>query len=245
VRSTPSSSRACLALALLVAGAPRGWARVDPPVRLEDPIARERYRVGAQALERAAYDEAIAAFKAGYEQMPLPTFLYNLGLAYRLKGDCAEAARYYRRYLERNPDAANADRVERRIAEMDLCAAKAAPAPATASATAPAAQPAAPGPSPPRRWPLFLAAGLGLAVGVGGGAWEGIVDRRYRELLRTCAPGCDTSERAGLVGQDIAAWALVGVGAATLAVSAIWLITTYSKARSPVRARAAALEVVF
>jgi tetratricopeptide (TPR) repeat protein len=67
------------------------------------------------------YDEAIAAFKAGYRLHPAPAFLYNLGQAYRLKGSCRAAARMYTNYLRLRPEDPNREAIATQQAEMETC----------------------------------------------------------------------------------------------------------------------------
>jgi tetratricopeptide (TPR) repeat protein len=50
------------------------------------------------------YGGAIAAFNAAYTLAPRPGLLFNIAQAYRLSGDCDDAAFMYRRYLETNPE---------------------------------------------------------------------------------------------------------------------------------------------
>ena len=45
--------------------------------------------------------------------------LYNIAQAYRLNDQPAEAIRYYRRYLQRAPEARNRDYVERKVADLE------------------------------------------------------------------------------------------------------------------------------
>jgi hypothetical protein len=181
----------------------------------------------------------------------LPLFLYNIALVHRQRGDCASAASYYRRYLQRDPDASNAERIEKRIAEMDLCVARKAQAKATPTAatvaTPPTAAPATLGRPAvrPHRWPGLTLGAVGLAIGLGGGIWAGLLDRRYRELSSSCAPSCSPSSWAGLDRQEIAAWTLVGVGAAVLVAGGAWAIAAHVRRGVRVQARLGGVGVSF
>ena len=65
--------------------------------------------------------------------------LYNIAQAYRLADQPAEAVRYYRRFLQRMPNARNRDDVERKIADQEKIAEerrKAEPVAAAAAADA-------------------------------------------------------------------------------------------------------------
>jgi tetratricopeptide (TPR) repeat protein len=84
---------------------------------------------GNKHFELAEYDAAIADFKEAYRIGDAPGYLYNIAQAYRLKGDCRNAAIFYKNYLRRQPDASNAAKVRERITEMEACAAKQPPEP--------------------------------------------------------------------------------------------------------------------
>jgi tetratricopeptide (TPR) repeat protein len=73
---------------------------------------RSRYDLGK-------LDEAIKLFEQAYEVYPYPEALYNLGQAWRQRGDLKKAVFYYRSYLRNKPDAENRLQVEERIAELE------------------------------------------------------------------------------------------------------------------------------
>jgi tetratricopeptide (TPR) repeat protein len=118
-------------------GSPPADAATDARVR----EARALYERGVRHFHLAEYDAAIDLFKAAYRTSEAPGFLYNIALAYRMKGDCAQALHFYRMYLRLEPAAPNRPEVEARIEEQRRCALAAAQA---ASRPAPATQPAAP-----------------------------------------------------------------------------------------------------
>ena len=68
------------------------------------------------------YDQAISAFQRSFDLLPSPALLFNLGQAYRRKGDCVAAAAMYRRFEASDPGAAERSNVRIRIDEMDACA---------------------------------------------------------------------------------------------------------------------------
>ena len=49
------------------------------------------------------YNNAVSAFKEAYVLAPSPGLLFNIAQAYRLGGNCDEAAWMYRRFLDTNP----------------------------------------------------------------------------------------------------------------------------------------------
>jgi tetratricopeptide (TPR) repeat protein len=70
---------------------------------------------GKHLYEAQDYDGAIAEYQAGYVISPRAEFLYGIGQAYRMKGDCERAARAYNEVV-RAPDGAKlADAARRNI----------------------------------------------------------------------------------------------------------------------------------
>ncbi|MBA3460678.1 MAG: hypothetical protein H0T46_11985 [Deltaproteobacteria bacterium] len=92
---------------------------------------------GNKHFQLAEYDRAITDFKEAFRLSDAPGYLYNIAQAYRLKGDCRTAATFYKNYLRRMPDAANAAKVRERVTEMDACAAKQPPDPVPTTTTTP------------------------------------------------------------------------------------------------------------
>jgi tetratricopeptide (TPR) repeat protein len=85
--------------------------------------AGELLERGLRSYAVGRYDEAIAAFARGYELEARPDFLYALGQAQRMKGDCRAAVASYRAYLRTSPPARgavparqNLDRCEHELA---------------------------------------------------------------------------------------------------------------------------------
>src|SRR5262245_36586900 len=85
-------------LALLTATA----ASADP--RSE---ASQLFEKGKAAYRLGDFDEAIVHFREGFRLKPDPTFLYNIALAYRAKGDLEKAIFFYQSYLRDAPNAPN------------------------------------------------------------------------------------------------------------------------------------------
>jgi hypothetical protein len=78
--------------------------------------ARKLAELGREAHQRGDYGRAIVAFKEAYVLAPRPGLLFNLAQAYRLQGNCDDAALMYRRYIA----AARPWGEERAIAEGHL-----------------------------------------------------------------------------------------------------------------------------
>jgi tetratricopeptide (TPR) repeat protein len=67
------------------------------------------------------YGAAVAAFKEAYVLAPSPGLLFNIAQAYRLAGNCDEAAWMYRRYLDTNPTGTNRDLAEQHLSTVEKC----------------------------------------------------------------------------------------------------------------------------
>jgi tetratricopeptide (TPR) repeat protein len=105
-----------------VAVAPRAAdaeAAVDPPAR-----ARLLSDEGRAAHDAGDYAKAIAAYKEAYELAPSPGLLFNMGQAYRLNGQCAEAAIMYRSYLRSDPDRSHRQLTKAHLAVVEGCMAR-------------------------------------------------------------------------------------------------------------------------
>lgn len=85
--------------------------------------AEALYAEGARHYTLREYSEAIEAFKHAYALVPEPTFLFDIAQAYRLLGDCDNAAGFYRNYIHAKPDADDRPKAEKLAAEQDACAA--------------------------------------------------------------------------------------------------------------------------
>jgi len=99
--------------------------------------AKARYKEGLVHYNVKEYAEAVALFKQAYKLNPDPAYLYNIAQAYRLAGDCDNAASYYRTFLRDAPaGTANLDKAQRFLAEMETCIAeRKSPEPATTTTT--------------------------------------------------------------------------------------------------------------
>jgi serine/threonine-protein kinase len=126
----------------------------------------QAYQKASRAFDLGNYDEAIAGYKRTYELGGDAPMLYNIGQALRLSKRPAEAAGYYRRYLERAPKAPNREEVVAKLAELGGEPPKAVEAPASAPAkSAGASVAAAASPSPfDCQWPERAAPGKWIDV---------------------------------------------------------------------------------
>jgi tetratricopeptide (TPR) repeat protein len=128
---------------MLIASPAAARAQAAPGADADADVARAQtlYEDGNKLFNVGEYDQAIAKFKEGYLLSKAPLFLYNIAQAYRQKGDCAEAAKFYRNYLREAPDADNRARIEQRIQEMDACAKRSPPLPSGGDAKPPGGSP--------------------------------------------------------------------------------------------------------
>lgn len=134
---------------------------VSSPVTAEED-AQARFERGQRYYDLGRYPEAIREFEEGYLLTGLPAFLLNIAQAYRLSGEDAKAAEYYRRFL----DKAEADDPARPSAEKILAELRAkGPATPTSLQAPPPAQapPIEPRPASKRRW-LWIGAGGGVGL---------------------------------------------------------------------------------
>lgn len=83
------------------------------------------------------YQEAAEVFEAGYREHPYSAFLFNAGVAYQKLGEHERALGNFRRYLQVDPNAPDADRVKDRIAWLETFI---DPSPEKAGKPAPAEQ---------------------------------------------------------------------------------------------------------
>ena len=86
--------------------------------------ARVLAQQGRASHDKGDYPSAIAAFKEAYVIAPSPALLFNLAQAYRLQGNCDDAALMYRRYLGTNPSEDGRLLAEGHLATVDRCISK-------------------------------------------------------------------------------------------------------------------------
>ncbi|HEY3593607.1 MAG TPA: hypothetical protein VGL13_07025 [Polyangiaceae bacterium] len=155
------------------------------PTDADRKAAQGAFQAGQGSFNEGDYPTAITYWRDAYRRdCTAHLLLVNLARAYELKGDRQEAVTALETFLERKPDAADADQIHRRVDNLkSQIAAAAAATPAASPDPSPAPAPVAPAPAPetPSETrsrspvPLFVAGGgglvavIGLAV-VGGGA---------------------------------------------------------------------------
>jgi tetratricopeptide (TPR) repeat protein len=125
--------------------------------RAADPTAekaRGHFQQGDTYFKLEKYPNALQEFEQAYLAKQDPSFLYNIAQCHRLMGNRAEAIRFYKRYLNDAPAAANRPVAEKHIRDLEsalgaeeLTGAHVAPGPGAPGA-APSATPA-PAQAPP------------------------------------------------------------------------------------------------
>ncbi len=100
----------------------------------EEPSSPEVIPARARALaiqgrafhEAGDYGNAIIAFKEAYVMAPSAGLLFNLAQAYRLAGNCDDAAMMYRRYIATGPSLEGRTIAEGHLETVERCAHKTA-----------------------------------------------------------------------------------------------------------------------
>src|SRR5262245_21061361 len=67
------------------------------------PAAQKRLETGMKLYKERKYDEAIKQLREGYAMQGSPVFLYALGQAERMRGNCREALIHYQAFLDSHP----------------------------------------------------------------------------------------------------------------------------------------------
>lgn len=74
---------------------------------------------GLRFYNTQKYAEALGELRAGYQIDPHPDFLYAIGQAERLSGNCKDAALAYRAYLRTQPPELEASRAQTQLARCE------------------------------------------------------------------------------------------------------------------------------
>jgi tetratricopeptide (TPR) repeat protein len=86
--------------------------------------AKARYEEGVQAYSAGRYKDAVDLFLAADRASPSAPLSFNIARAYEKLGDDSGALRWYRDYLRRSPNAANASDVSANIERYEARLAK-------------------------------------------------------------------------------------------------------------------------
>jgi tetratricopeptide (TPR) repeat protein len=229
------------------------------PTKADIDGAQKAFELGSASFNEADYGTAITYWRDAYRRdCTAHKILLNLARAYELKGDKSEAVNALETYLQRKPDAPDAESIRRRIENLKSQIAPAAPTPAPpaptlAPAPAPVAQPPAPETSEHGRSiaPLILAGGGAVVAIVGGVVFAGGA-KKVSDFEAACpnrkCPGGDTpadkAHQQDLIqqgndarNQETLGGVVLGVGAAAIAGGLIWYFVS-APSSSPARASA-------
>ena len=198
--------------------------------------ARALAEEGTARFQQYDYAGAVAKFKEAFELNADPSFLFNIAQAYRLAGDCPNAADYYGRFLTEVPDPPNAEKIRGWHTSQVECA----------KARAKREQPPPPPPPPPTEEPrsgrlgLVIAFGATSAVGFGFGTfflWDAIYLKSQRaDFIDNCSVASPCP--AGVVndydarGSRANALAAIGMtvgGVALAATAAVYFLSRESE----------------
>jgi len=106
-----------VALSLVVAAS--AWAQ-KPPTAQQKKAARAHFQQGKAFYEAGAWDDAIREYQKAFDLVPLPDLMFNIGQAWRMKGDKPKALEAYQRYLDRLPDGPLSDEARNHVASLKL-----------------------------------------------------------------------------------------------------------------------------
>jgi hypothetical protein len=109
---------ALIAAAILFASGAAGAGGSADGVPAKARVLSDRGRAFHDAGD---YANAIAAFTLAYTMAPKPALLFNLAQAYRLQGNCEDAALMYRRYLATDPSPQGRALAEGHLATVEHC----------------------------------------------------------------------------------------------------------------------------
>src|SRR3954470_20883410 len=82
-------------------------------------LAKDAFREGTRLYEVAEFQKALEAFKRAYLNFEEPTLLFNIAQCHRQLGDKQEAARFYKTYLHKMPNAPNRGDVVKMIDTLE------------------------------------------------------------------------------------------------------------------------------
>jgi tetratricopeptide (TPR) repeat protein len=239
-----------MALAIMLAATTARAQPAQPAPEDRDAQARAAADEGAARFAQNDYAGAIAKFKEAHDLNRDPSYLFNIGQAYRHAGDCVNAADYYGRFLNEVPDPPNAEKIRAWHTSQLDCAKALAPKQdkpiAQPPPQPPSREPTAPDPERDRggRGGITLAlAGAGVAASAVGGffLWDSRYLHRQRDALLadcTIAAPCsgglvDDYDRRGKRANTIAIIGLA-VGGIALGTSAVLFVLDRRREAAPI-----------
>ncbi|CAN5879150.1 hypothetical protein BH11MYX3_BH11MYX3_46280 [soil metagenome] len=119
-------TRALMFVAALAVAPVPAWAQEPAPPEVVPAKARALAEKGRAFHDAGDYGNAIIAFKEAYVMAPSPGLLFNLAQAYRLQGNCDDAAMMYRRYIATGPSIEGRTIAQGHLDTVERCAHNAA-----------------------------------------------------------------------------------------------------------------------
>jgi tetratricopeptide (TPR) repeat protein len=104
-------------LVIVVGGAASVPAAAD--WKTDELLAAEVVAIGEAKFADGDYLEAIRAFTSADGLMPSAVHAFDIAVCHERLGNAAEAVRWYRTYLRRDPDAVTYRRAQQRIEQLD------------------------------------------------------------------------------------------------------------------------------
>lgn len=108
----------------LLAASLAAVAVMAPSAHADEPVPHKAKRLataGRSLHEQGEYGKAIIAFQEAYVLAPSPALLFNLAQAYRLDGNCEDAAYMYRRFLAQAPRNEAREIAQAQLPAMERC----------------------------------------------------------------------------------------------------------------------------
>jgi tetratricopeptide (TPR) repeat protein len=192
------------------------------PTDAQLAAAKAFYQRGAELYARGRYGAAWTEFSSAYQIVALPDLVLNLALTEDKMNRPADAAKHYREFLQKSPNDPDAEKLRRRIAELEQPASVASPQSA-ASDTA------------RRRFPVYsaIAGGGTVLFTIIGAAAVGSAQAQFNVFAHTCAPNCSMTDVLALqptLQAGDAFLTLAAIGAAGTVGLLVWELR---RGRSP------------
>ncbi len=103
-----------LLLACFFTSTLRGAHAADPKAAAKKE-AQKQFDLGRKYQDLGKFDEAVAEYQRAYDLVPAPPMLFNIGQAYRLKGDARKALEFYEKFLGVQPNGAGTSEARKHI----------------------------------------------------------------------------------------------------------------------------------
>jgi len=231
------------------------------PTDADRKAAQGAFAAGQGSFNEADYATAVTYWRDAYRRdCTAHALLLNLARAYELKTDRSEAVNALETYLQRKPEAPDADQIRRRIDNLKAQITASAPPPAATAAPMPTAPPPVPtAVQPPEGADKGHGPGAAPFIVAGGGGVIAIVgtvllltgiknenDAADKCPLRTQCAQEVTDQGNSARTQEKIGGVMIGVGGAAIAGGLIWYFASgpSRSAQTPRAGQRASLEPV-